>query len=53
MNLMFLIIMLTPDIFVSLTEDGIQLWYDKNGMQKISTQFFDKIKNNNNADITD
>ena len=46
-------IMLTPDIFVSLTEDGIQLWYDKNGMQKISTQFFDKIKNNNNADITD
>ena len=46
-------IMLTPDIFVSLTEEGLQIWYDNNGIQKITTQFFDKIKSNNNSDITD
>ena len=45
-------IMLTPNIFISLTEEGLQLWYDNNGIQKITTQFFDKIKSNNNADIT-
>ena len=45
-------IMLTPNIFISLTEEGLQLWYDNNGIQKIATQFFDKIKSNNNADIT-
>jgi hypothetical protein len=45
-------IMLTPDIFVSLTEEGIQLWYDNNGIQKITTQFLDKIKTNNNSEIT-
>ena len=44
-------IMLSPDIFVSLTEDGLQIWYENNGIQKITTQFFDKIKNNNNSDI--
>ena len=46
-------IMLTPDIFVSLTEEGLQIWYDNNGIQKITTQFFDKIKSNNNSDITE
>ena len=45
-------IILTSDIFVSLTEDGIQLWYNNNGIQKISSEFFDKIKYKNNADIT-
>ena len=46
-------IMLSPGVFISLTEDGIQVWYEKNnGMQKITTQFFDKIKNNSNIDIT-
>ena len=45
-------IMLTSDIFVSLTEEGLQFWYENNGIQKITTQFFDKIKCNNNADIT-
>ena len=45
-------IMLKPDIFVSLTEEGLQLWYDNNGIQKITTQFFDKIKSNNNSEIT-
>ena len=45
-------IMLTPDIFVSLTEEGIQLWYDNNGIQKITTQFLDKIKTNNNSEMT-
>ena len=45
-------IMLTPDIFVTLTEEGLQLWYENNGIQKITSQLFDKIKSNNNADIT-
>ena len=45
-------IMLTPDIFVSLTEEGLQLWYDNNGIQKITTQFLDKIKTNNNSEMT-
>ena len=45
-------IMLTPDIFVTLTEEGLQLWYNNNGIQKITSQFFEKIKSNNNADIT-
>ena len=45
-------IMLNPGIFVSLTENGLQVWYEKNGIQKIAVQFFDKIKNNNNSDIT-
>ena len=45
-------IMLTPNIFVSLTEEGLQVWYDNNGVQKITAQFFDKIKNNNNSDIS-
>ena len=44
-------IMLSPDVFVSLTEDGLQVWFENNGMQKITAQFFDKIKNNNNSDI--
>ena len=44
-------IMLTPNIFISLTEEGLQLWYDNNGIQKITTQFFDKIKNNNNSEM--
>ena len=45
-------IMLSPDIFVSLTQEGLQMWYDNNGIKKITAQFFDKIKNNNNSDIT-
>ena len=45
-------IMLTPSIFVSLTEEGLQVWYYNNGVQKITAQFFDKIKNNNNSDIS-
>ena len=44
-------IMLTPNIFISLTEEGLQLWYENNGIQKITTQFFDKIKNNNNSEM--
>ena len=41
-------IMLSPGIFVSLTEEGLQIWNDNNnGIQKITVQFFDKIKNNN------
>ena len=44
-------IMMTPSIFVSLTEEGLQIWYEKNGIQKITSQFFDKIKNNSNSDI--
>ena len=44
-------IMMTPSIFVSLTEEGLQIWYEKNGIQKITAQFFDKIKNNSNSDI--
>ena len=46
-------IMLSPGIFVSLTEDGIQVWYENNnGVQKITVQSLDKIKNSNNIDIT-
>ena len=45
-------IMLTPDTFVSLSEEGIQLWYDNNGMQKIATKFFDRIKSYNNSEIS-
>ena len=44
-------IMMTPSIFVSLTEDGLQIWYERNGIQKITAQFFDKIKNNSNSDV--
>ena len=44
-------IMLTPNIFISLTEEGLQLWYENNGIQKITTQFFDKIKKNNNSEM--
>lgn len=44
-------IMMTPSIFVSLTEEGLQIWYESNGIQKITAQFFDKIKNNSNSDV--
>jgi len=44
-------IMMTPSIFVSLTEEGLQIWYERNGIQKITAQFFDKIKNNSNSDV--
>ena len=44
-------IMLTPQIFVSLTDEGLQLWYDNYGIQKITAQFFDKLKNQNNSNI--
>ena len=44
-------IMMTPGVFVSLTEEGLQIWYERKGIQKITAQFFDKIKNNNNSDI--
>ena len=36
-------IMLTPKIFISLTDEGLQLWHDSFGIQKISAQFFDKL----------
>ena len=46
-------IMLSADIFVSLTEEGLQIWYENNKkMEKITEEFFDKIKNNNNIDIS-
>ena len=45
-------IMLSTDIFVSLTEEGLQIWYENNKMQRLTAQFFDKIKNNNNSDIS-
>ena len=45
-------IMLSPGCFVSLTEEGLQIWYENNGIQKITAQFFDKIKNNSNSDIS-
>ena len=44
-------IMMTPGVFVSLTEEGLQIWYERKGIQKITAQFFDKIKNNSNSDI--
>ena len=45
--------MLSADIFVSLTEEGLQIWYENNKkMEKITEEFFDKIKNNNNIDIS-
>ncbi len=44
-------LMMTPRIFVSLTEEGLQVWYENNGIQKITAQFFDKIKNNSNSDV--
>ena len=46
-------IMLTPEIFVSLTDEGLQLWYESYGIQKISAQFFDKLKNINKSEIRD
>ena len=45
-------IMLTPQIFISLTEEGLQLWYESFGIQKISSQFFYKLKSINKSDIT-
>ena len=45
-------IILTPDIFITLTDEGLQFWYENNGIQKLTSNFFDKIKSNNNADIT-
>ena len=45
------IIMLTPKIFISLTDEGIQIWHESFGIQKISTQFFDKLKSINKSDI--
>ena len=45
-------IMLTPDTFVSLSEEGLQLWYDNNGIQKITTKFFDKIRSSNDSEIS-
>ena len=47
----FQMIMLTPQIFISLTDEGLQLWHDLNGIQKISAQFFDKLKNINTSEI--
>ena len=44
-------IMLTPDIFVSLTDEGLQLWHNYFGIQKISAQFFDKLKSLNKSEI--
>ena len=44
-------IMLTPDIFVSLTDEGLQLWHNYFGIQKISAQFFDKLKSINKSEI--
>ena len=44
-------IMLTPEIFISLTDEGLQLWHDSHGIQKISAQFFDKLKNINKSEI--
>ena len=45
-------IMLTPKIFISLTDEGLQLWHDSFGIQKISAQFFDKlISINKSSDI--
>ena len=46
-------IMMSPDIFVSLTDEGLQIWYESFGIQKISAQFFDKLKNINNSIIKD
>ena len=45
------IIMLTPKVFVSLTEEGLQLWHESFGIQKISAQFFDKLKSLNKSEI--
>jgi hypothetical protein len=45
------IIMLTPKIFISLTDEGIQIWHESFGIQKISTQFFDKLKSINKSEI--
>ena len=45
------IIMLTPQLFISLTDEGLQLWHDSYGIQKISAQFFDKLKNINKSEI--
>ena len=47
----FQIIMLTPQIFISLTDEGLQLWHDSNGIQKINAQFFDKLKSINTSEI--
>ena len=44
-------IMLTPQVFISLTEEGLQLWHESFGIQKISTQFFDRLKRINKSDI--
>ena len=45
------IIMLTPKIFISLTDEGLQLWHESFGIQKITSQFFDKLKSINNSEI--
>ena len=45
------IIMLTPKIFISLTDEGLQLWNESFGIQKISAQFFDKLKSINKSEI--
>ena len=45
------IIMLTPKIFISLTDEGLQLWNESFGIQKISVQFFDKLKSINKSEI--
>lgn len=45
-------IMLTPDIFISITDTGIQVWYDSNGIKNINCQFFDILKNEKKCDFT-
>ena len=45
-------IMLSPGIFVSLTMEGLQVWYENKGIKKITVQFSEKIKSKDNYDIT-